>query len=95
MAFRVAGMRQMLALDTTPMPATVIEFAEHLQAEAEQLMLLSTPVPASTLSTSSSTVVAADVKKKELVKAAALTTPTEKPKCGYFCGLQVCGLLHL
>ena len=94
MAFRVAGMRQMLALDTTPLPATAIEFAEHLQAEAEQLML-STPVPASTLSTSSSTVVAADVKKKELVKAAALTTPTEKPKCGYFCGLQVCGLLHL
>ncbi|CAL1138091.1 unnamed protein product [Cladocopium goreaui] len=78
MAFRVAGMRQALALDPTPMPATVTEFAEHLQAEAKQLMLATpTPTTTSTVSTPSSTV-APDVKKKGLVKAAALTTPTEK-----------------
>ena len=49
MAFRVAGMRQALALDTTPLPASVTEFAEHLQAEAEQLML-ATPTATSTVS---------------------------------------------
>ena len=62
MAFRVAGMRQALALDTTPLPASVTEFAEHLQAEAEQLML-ATPTATSTVSTPSSTV-AADVKRR-------------------------------
>ena len=82
MAFRVAGMRQALALDTTPLPASVTEFAEHLQAEAEQLML-ATPTATSTVSTPSSTV-AADVKKKELVKAAALTTPNEKARCRFW-----------
>jgi len=83
MAFRVAGMRQALALDPTPMPATVTEFAEHLQAEAKQLMLATpTPTTTSTVSTPSSTV-APDVKKKGLVKAAALTTPTEKARCRF------------
>lgn len=82
MAFRVAGMRQALALDPTPMPATVT-FAEHLQAEAKQLMLATpTPTTTSTVSTPSSTV-APDVKKKGLVKAAALTTPTEKARCRF------------
>ena len=84
MTFRVAGMRQVLGLDTTPTATTVIEFAEHLQAEAEQLML-TTPNAASTVSTPSSTVVA-DLKKKDLVKAAALTTPPEKekPRCRFW-----------
>ena len=76
MIFRVAGMRQVLGLDTTPTPRTVIKFAEHLQAEAQQLMLTTANV-ASTVQTPSSTV-AADVKKKDLVKAAAPTTQPEK-----------------
>ena len=53
--------------------------AEHLQAEAEQVMLL-TPAAASMLSSPSSMVVA-HAKNKELVKAAALTTRTGKPRC--------------
>eukprot|EP00435_Cladocopium_sp_Y103_P074811 s444_g51.t1 len=67
MAFRIAGMRQMLSLDTTPVPSSVVEFAEHLQAKAEQLML-ATPTSTSTLSTTTSPSGSATtvVKPKEL-----------------------------
>eukprot|EP00435_Cladocopium_sp_Y103_P048968 s1287_g14.t1 len=90
MAFRIAGMRQMLALDTTPVSSSVVEFAEHLQAEAEQLML-ATPTSASTLSTmtTASSSATTGTKTKDLPSVKAFTAEKgektgERPKCRFW-----------
>jgi hypothetical protein len=64
---------QELSLDTTPMTASLVGFAEHLQVEAEQLML-STPASASTLASAPPSTTTTDAKQKELAKTAALKT---------------------
>eukprot|EP00435_Cladocopium_sp_Y103_P000255 s3738_g1.t1 len=89
MAFRIAGMRQMLALDTTPVSSSVVEFAEHLQAEAEQLML-ATPTSTSTLSTTTTASSSATTgTKKDLPSVKAFTAEKgektgERPKCRFW-----------
>ena len=67
-AYRISTVRQALDLDRRPTPVQTTEFAEVLQAEAEQLVLMR--------STTSSTAVGGaqeNGKKKELLKAAALS----------------------
>ena len=67
-AYRISTVRQALDLDRRPTPVQTTEFAEVLQAEAEQLVLMRS-------ATSSTAVGGAQEngKKKELLKAAALS----------------------
>jgi hypothetical protein len=70
---RLATFRQDLKLDFLPPNTKVTEFVEALQAEAEQLALATAPS-----SMTSTMVKAADTKKKEVVKAAALRHGDER-----------------
>ena len=74
LVFRFASLRQELQLDFLPTNAKVTEFAEALQAEAEQLALAIAPS-----STTSAVVNAVDTKKKEIVRVAALRQDDERP----------------
>ena len=85
--YRLSSLRQELQLDFIPTNDKVSDFAEALQAEAEQLALAS----ASSMSTMTTSL--QDTKKKEQVKAAALRSegsPTSneggrgKPKCRFW-----------
>ena len=67
-AYRISTVRQALDLDRRPTPVQTTEFAEVLQAEAEQLVLMKS----ATLSTMPSGA-QENGKKKELLKAAALS----------------------
>ena len=67
-AYRISTVRQALDLDRRPTPVQTTEFAEVLQAEAEQLVLMRS----ATLSTMPSGA-QENGKKKELLKAAALS----------------------
>ena len=80
LVYRVASLRQHLGLDTVPTDANVMEFAEALHAEAEQLALASS----STWSSSSTSPSHEKPKKeqKEQIKAAALKAGNESPNSG-------------
>ena len=64
--YRMSSLRQDLQLDFIPTNVKVADFAEALQAEAEQLSLMSASP------TSTTTASLQDTKKKEQIKAAAL-----------------------
>ena len=66
MAYRVAHLRQVLQLDTMPTSTSVLEFGEALQAEAEQLALMTAP-------TAAAPPTVPPPPKKDPVKVAALT----------------------
>ena len=85
--YRMSSLRQDLQLDFIPTNDKVADFAEALQAEAEQLSL------ASASATSTTTTSLQDTKKKEQIKAAALRpegSPTSsgdgkgKAKCRFW-----------
>eukprot|EP00435_Cladocopium_sp_Y103_P059052 s73_g21.t1 len=93
LVYRLSSLRQDLQLDFIPTNAKVVDFAEALQAEAEQLSLMSASP------TSSTTASTQDTKKKEQIKAAALrskrapTTNEEgkgKPRCRFWGGTAGC-----
>ena len=85
--YRMSSLRQDLQLDFIPTNVKVADFAEALQAEAEQLSLMSASP------TSTTTASLQDTKKKEQIKAAALRSegsPTSnddgkgKSKCRFW-----------
>ena len=94
LVYRVASLRQALALDTFPTATSVLEFSEAVHAEAEQLALSMTS--SSTTSTSGThhppSLPNPEKPKKENPKAAALKTPdsptnagdSPKPKCKFW-----------
>ena len=81
--YRVASLRQQLQLDTMPNSTSVVEFAEALQAEAEQLALSVQNTRSTSMTTlPSSSTASAEKTKKEPVKAAALQAEADSPKKG-------------
>ena len=83
LSYRVASLRQLLQLDTMPNSTSVVEFAEALQAEAEQLALSVQSTTSTSMTTlPSSSTASAEKPKKEPVKAAALQAEADSPKKG-------------
>ena len=83
LSYRVASLRQQLQLDTMPNSTSVVEFAEALQAEAEQLALSVQSTTSTSMTTlPSSSTASAEKIKKEPVKAAALQAEADSPKKG-------------
>ena len=83
LSYRVASLRQQLQLDTMPNSTSVVEFAEALQAEAEQLALSVQSTTSTSMTTlPSSSTASAEKTKKEPVKAAALQAEADSPKKG-------------